>query len=765
MDPVDSSDAPRGGEGVEKAADEVQAGYEDSPAGDGSVVSSRSTAKETRGRWPSRGAFLLAAMGSAIGLGNLWRFPYLAYKWGGGTFFIPYLMSLFLVGIPLITAEMAAGQIFQGGHVTAMNRLHIRLRGIGFAAPFYGYMVDCYYVIILAWTLVYWFNSFKKESPWLPTDATINLCRSTAANATQTIDIVCETDPARALCVWDGHNCVADEANIAYSFFLGVINLPESPASPITLKGSGWTVLCAALAWICIYLSVSFGAKILGYIIYFTIGLPVILLIVMLIRGVTLPGAGAGVTAYIGKWDLAQLKKLPMWQEAMGQIFFSSSVCYGIMSAYASYNNKHQPLSQDAVIVACSNSFFSFVAGFVVFSVAGYLAHQTGGQVSDLHIASFGLAFVTFPLSFNGFGYPVAQIFNCLFFTMFFLLGLSSAFSLVEAPLTNMTDSKFLMNKKRVLVTTPMCLLAFAIGIPFSSNLGLFLLDTVDYYILNVGTILIGMAEAGGVGWFAAAECQIRRLGMNPLIAYNMTMWLSAWASVLLSLLVEFPIGLGAGIGVGILGFILSFVIGIVMVKQGDAPFKDEPASKIAWWFFLGNVEEVRHMFNREISGTWRKYRGELARDEDPNTTDELFPAGGYDHTVPPPQDGTTGQWIVSMLMFSHLTLLWSLLIKYFIPLAMMFIFTLGFTPTLTVGKYSGYSAAYQAFGLLIVCGATAVIVFAGFMPHVFDPFMPPARDTEASKSVGQRERDSIDDKPVREVSDAGGEVEMPVAN
>ena len=104
-----------------------------------------------RDRWPSRTAFYLAAVGSAVGFGNVWRFPALAKDYGGGAFFIPYLMALFVIGLPVLILEIALGQFHQTGNVGIYGSMHRRLRGVGVASCACAFMLVVYYSILLAW--------------------------------------------------------------------------------------------------------------------------------------------------------------------------------------------------------------------------------------------------------------------------------------------------------------------------------------------------------------------------------------------------------------------------------------------------------------------------------------------------------------------------------------------------------------------------------------------------------------------------------------
>ena len=117
-------------------------------------------------RWPSRIGFYLAAVGSAVGFGNVWRFPALAKDYGGGAFFIPYLMALFFVGLPVLILEIALGQYHQTGNVGVMGSFHPRFRGVAVSSVACAFMLVTYYSMLLAWVARAFFESWKEEAPW-----------------------------------------------------------------------------------------------------------------------------------------------------------------------------------------------------------------------------------------------------------------------------------------------------------------------------------------------------------------------------------------------------------------------------------------------------------------------------------------------------------------------------------------------------------------------------------------------------------------------
>jgi len=354
-----------------------------------------------RARWTSRTIFLFAAIGSAVGLGNIWRFPYLTYKFGGGAFLIPYLLALIILGIPLLILEFAIGQKLQQGAVGAFRKINSRLRGIGAGAIISGFLVVIYYAAVIAWTVFFFIKSFNFELPW------------------------------------------AEDAG-AY-FFSSVLGISEGVG---VLGGINIPLLFALLfVWVAIYFSVRKGIKSVGKVVLITMPLPIILLIILFFRGITLPGALTGISYYLTP-DFSALLSTEIWLAAISQIFFTLSLAFGIMIAYASFNKEDQDIAGDSYITAISNSAISIFAGFVVFAVLGYMSFTSGIGIEEVAVSGPGLAFVVFPQALALM--PLAWFFAILFFLMLFTLGLDSAFSLVEGINTVVGDTLDRPNRKKI---------------------------------------------------------------------------------------------------------------------------------------------------------------------------------------------------------------------------------------------------------------------------------------------------------------------------
>ena len=398
---------------------------------------------DSRERWSSRTLFIFAAIGSAVGLGNLWRYPYLAYKYGGGAFLLPYLIALFIVGIPLLILEFSIGQRFQKGAVGSFHSLHPKARGVGVLSVYCSFLVVSFYAAIMSWSLLYFYSSFKSPLPW-------------------------GTDPS--------------------GFFRG--RILELSSSIETGGALVWPLVFGlVLVWVMIYFSIWKGVKSVGKVVALTMPLPILFLFVLLIRGLTLEGAWEGIYYYLTP-NFSALLDMEIWLAATTQIFFSIGVGFGIMIAYASYNSKKGGVVKNAYITALANSGISIVAGFVVFSVLGYMAMKYGVPVDEVVRSGPDLAFIAFPEALSMM--PWSNVFSIIFFVMLLSLGIDSAFSLVEAVTATLSD-KWPLGKP--FIAASVCLAGFLLGLLFVTQKGLYLLDIFDHYISTYGLTIAGISE------------------------------------------------------------------------------------------------------------------------------------------------------------------------------------------------------------------------------------------------------------------------------
>ena len=301
---------------------------------------------EVRESWDSKITFMLATIGYAVGLGNVWRFPYLAQKYGGGAFLIPYWIMLFAEGLPLFLLEMAIGQRLRKGSLGAWDRVSPYLGGIGIASAVVSFNVALYYNTVIAWCLAYFFKSFQSPLPWSECPK-INF----ENNKTYTIEQEC-----------------AISSPTQYFWYRKTLDISTNVNDPdnfnFVIAG------CLLGAWALVYLCIIKGITENPKIIYITAIYPYVVLMIFFFRAITLEGMEDGIIhLFKPKWE--ELLNPVVWLEAGTQIFFSLGLAFGGLIAYASYNPVNNNCTKDALIVAFTNCFTSMFAGIVIFAIMG----------------------------------------------------------------------------------------------------------------------------------------------------------------------------------------------------------------------------------------------------------------------------------------------------------------------------------------------------------------------------------------------------------
>lgn len=397
-----------------------------------------------RGQWGSRMGFILAAIGSAVGLGNIWRFPYVAASNGGGAFLIPYLFALLTAGIPILILEFSFGHKAKTSAPGIFKRISRPFETLGWFQTLISYGIMVYYVAIIAWSMNYFVYALG------------------------------------------GLQWGTETKGFFFNEFLGL------SSGPWVMGGLNVKVLIPlALVWLINYVVLMGGVK-AGIEKANKIFMPLLIgcLIIVAVRGVTLPGAAAGLD-YFFKPNFEALKDPKVWIAAYGQIFYSLSICFGVMMAYSSYLPKKTDIVNNAFITGFGNCSFSVLSGIAVFGVLGYMAGQQGVGVEEVATAGVGLAFIVFPQAINAL--PAFQgIFGAIFFLCLIFAGISSSMSIMETFVSGVSD-KF--NKPRKVVLTISTVIGFGISLLFVTGAGLYILDIVDHFINTYAIAVAGLLE------------------------------------------------------------------------------------------------------------------------------------------------------------------------------------------------------------------------------------------------------------------------------
>jgi NSS family neurotransmitter:Na+ symporter len=423
--------------------------------------------EEQRESWGTRGGFILAAIGSAVGLGNLWRFPYELYDHGGGAFLIPYIIAVFIVGIPMLILEFSLGHFTQRAAPDAFARSHRRLEFVGWWSVLLGFIIVTFYTVILAYCCSFLYFSIQGmliggELPWAGT----------------------------------GLEGVKKAESFFYETYLG---RTEGPA----LGSIRWNILLPlVVTWLVMYLCIFRGVKLVGRIVWLTVPLPWLMLLVLTVRGLTLEGSVEGLAYYLNP-DWSELAKATTWRFAMGQAFFSLSLAFGgVMITYASFLHRKSDLNNNAAIIALSDFGTSFIAGLAVFATLGGMAFVTAQAgkpvpVEEVVTGGPGLAFVAFPYALAQL--PYSAWFSFIFFFALVTLGIDSAFSITESILAAIVDKT---GWRRSIVLPAMSLVGMALSVIYVTRGGLRWLYVINDFIDGTwGIAFLGLLECVVVGW------------------------------------------------------------------------------------------------------------------------------------------------------------------------------------------------------------------------------------------------------------------------
>ncbi|XP_039432687.1 sodium- and chloride-dependent glycine transporter 2-like [Culex pipiens pallens] len=464
-----------------------------------------------RGSWTGRFDFLLSLLGYSVGLGNVWRFPYLCYNNGGGAFLIPFTVMLVIAGLPLMFMELSLAQYAGLGPAVLFKRLSPLLQGLGFGMVLVALVVMLYYNVILAWTLFYMLASFEEPLPWKG-------CHH-AWTSRQCYSYDEESKCLDLNGTYYMRECYANVSLIAN--FTKVAKKPPAEeffknyvlqlSSGIEHTGNVSITLsfCLLAAWLIVFLCLCRGVKSSGKVVYFTALFPYVVLIMLFVRGITLPGSYTGIMYYLEP-DWEKLKSAQIWGDAAVQIFFALSPAWGGLLTLASYNKFQNNCYRDAIIVAVTNILTSFFAGFVIFSILGFLAHELDTEVGTVLDQGAGLAFVVFPEMVTKLQMPM--FWSVLFFFMLLTLGLDSQFALMETVVTGILDTFPQWRRWKLRVVFGVATVGYLGGLVFITNSGMYWFQLVDKYAANWSVLLIATIECVLVAWVYGSERFIQNI-------------------------------------------------------------------------------------------------------------------------------------------------------------------------------------------------------------------------------------------------------------
>ena len=404
---------------------------------------------QQRENWSGRTGFIIAAIGSAVGLGNIWRFPYVAYDNGGGAFMVPYLIALLTAGIPLLFLDYIIGHKYRTAAPRAYKKFSPSGQFVGWWQTLVSFVIAIYYAAVIVWAGSYMFFSFGQK--W--GEDTTNFFVS---------DFVKHTGDLTSVFV--------------PQMFIGLV-----------------------IVW-ALSILIMFGGIRKGVELANKICLPLLLVLfgIMVYKAVNLPGAIVGLNAFFEP-NWVKMKDPNVWLAAYGHIFFSLSVGFGIMVTYASYLQKNTNLTGAGLVVGFANSSFELIAGIGIFAAIGFMAVSTGQDVSEVASGGVGLAFFVFPKIISTMG-ASGDIVGFLFFGSLVVAGISSLISILEVPISAFQEKFDWSRKKAVSIICGVCAVISISA--FSTGSSLVLVDVIDHFANNIGIVAGGLMSIVLVTWF-----------------------------------------------------------------------------------------------------------------------------------------------------------------------------------------------------------------------------------------------------------------------
>ncbi|XP_015586336.1 sodium- and chloride-dependent GABA transporter ine isoform X3 [Cephus cinctus] len=448
-----------------------------------------------RPHWANKVQFVLACIGYSVGLGNVWRFPYLCYKSGGGVFLVPYFLILIVCGVPLLYMELAIGQFTRRGPIGALGQICPLFKGAGLSSVVISFLMSTYHNVIIAYAVYYFFAAFKAYQPWSDCDNSWNSAACWLPRFTG-LDNRIRPNTSRTP---------------SEEFFDNkVLQISGGIEEPGALR---WElVACLVTAWVMVYFSIWKSIKSSAQVRYLTATLPFLLIVVFLTRSLTLEGADRGLRYFFRpRWEL--LGDAKVWVNAAAQIFNSVGIAFGSMICFASYNKFHNNILVDTVAVSLINAFSSLLVGIFAFATIGNISLEQNMTVEAVLSDGPGLVFVVYPQALAKM--PASQLWAVLFFFMLVCLSLNSQFAIVEVVVTSIQDGFPNWVKRHLLcheiLVLLICVVSFFFGLPNITQGGIYFFQLIDHYAASISIMFLAFFEVIAISWFYG----VRRLCNN----------------------------------------------------------------------------------------------------------------------------------------------------------------------------------------------------------------------------------------------------------
>ena len=439
----------------------------------------------SRGVWSSKLGFVLAASGSAIGLGNIVFFASNAYQFGGGAFYVPYFIALFALGIPVMIAEFSLGTMTGRSFPMALAQV------VGAKGEFVGWwslasalFITMYYVALLSW----------------------------------------------ALCMMVGavFGLLEPGATAPFDPFLEPTAGPNAQVYFFGLLATWWPMIAAVLIWAITLFALVKGTETIEKTVRVAVPLMWVFMLILVVRGVTLPG-GVDGALYLFTPDLAGISQPDVWKGAFSQMFFSLSLGLGTMTAYASYLPKDSDQVTNSFMVSLLNCGFEYIAGIAIFSMLFALSLNPAGSTLSLSFFAIPQGIAAFPFAVKAFGFA--------FFLLIVMAGITSAISLVEGMASALIDKMGIDRTKALtMVAVPGVIGSLISTLPFivdpglagNGTVGLNFLDILDHWAFGYSLLTVGFVECVLLGWVFGAG------NLRAFVNRHSKLRLGAWFDVLI---------------------------------------------------------------------------------------------------------------------------------------------------------------------------------------------------------------------------------------
>ncbi|XP_067651054.1 sodium- and chloride-dependent glycine transporter 2-like [Haliotis asinina] len=458
----------------------------------------------TREVWSRKREYILSLLGFAVGLGSLWRFPYLCKRNGGGAFLIPYFAGIFTCSVPLFFLEASIGQF------TSRSALHVwsicpLLKGIGITQVVASFTSVLPYNLIIAWSIYYLYQSFWPVLPWTTCGNWWNtpLCITKLSSNISTTDAYLSNsaeDHRLLNSVWRKPNVTLTASEEFWQY--NTLRVSSGIGNFGTVQVH--LVVCILISWFLAFLCMMKGVKSVGKVVYVTALLPYVLLTALLVKSCMMPGAGEGILYFL-RPDFSRLGNAQVWLEALLQGFYSMSTTYGGLITMSSYNNFNNNCFRDVMLLTAIGEASSIFCGLVVFSTLGFMAHQAQIHISEVVSSGSGLGFIIYPEAIAQL--PFSQMWAVLFFIMLLTIGIDSVFGILETVIAAIIETyPKVLQHRRVYVTAGVCLLNFAISIPYATQGGVYLFQLLDWYASSFNVLIVGCLECVAINWIYGSE-------------------------------------------------------------------------------------------------------------------------------------------------------------------------------------------------------------------------------------------------------------------